>query len=181
MAAFLRFAYLTKLRRAWNRFCQEIFDNNDLRRPLPSFNAPEEIWEYSKNKFQYRHDPKSGILDYFSDPEVFHWRLLVQDIPDGDCDDLARFFAACLLPIKEVDKVCILHTGYEGNAHATVVYRYKDQWFHFDYGIKPIAEPQDAVYAVVQRYSDKDKPLRAYYWCFESFNCYPIAINPRRY
>lgn len=179
-ALLLRLAYLTRARQAWNGICQYIYDRNGEKSELPTFTDPSQIWEYMKYKFQYRQDPKSGMMDYFSDPEKFHYRLLNEDIPDGDCDDVARFAAACLLMIKGVKQAYVLHTGYNGGAHATVIFQKNDNWFHFDYGVEPIRTPMEAMKNVMNRYTYPDRPKELIFWCIESLDMYPVAIHPTK-
>jgi hypothetical protein len=180
MAFFLRFAYLTGLRQWWNRHCQKKFDKKCGTSPLPTFTEPTQIWEYLRYKFQYRKDPKDGMLDYFSEPEKFHWRFLRDDIPDGDCDDVARFVAAVLFPIQGVQTVYVLHTGFRGGAHATVVFKQNDKWWHFNYGLKSINNPNEAIQKVVDRHTKKGEKKEITYWCAESYNMYPVAICPKK-
>lgn len=177
-AIVLRLFYWTRIRQVWNKLCQWKFDGKE-RAPMPIFSEPTDVWQYLRKKFEYRKDPGKGMLDYFSDPEIFHWRFLREDIPDGDCDDVARFAAACIQPMDGVQEVYVLHSGFNGGAHATVVFKRHDQWFHFDYGIHPILSPMHAPRKVAARYNKWG--CRSYdvtYWNFETFDMRPVAISP---
>lgn len=177
-AIVLRLFYWTRIRQAWNKFCQSRFDEKK-RACLPSLKEPSDVWNYLRGRFEYRKDPARGMLDYFSEPEVFHWRFLNEDIPDGDCDDVARFAAACIQKMDGVQELYILHSGFNGGAHATVVFKRFDCWFHFDYGVHPINNPMDAPRKVAARYAKKScRNYEVTYWNFETFDMRPVAINP---
>jgi len=174
MAIVVRFLYVTHIRQAWNSLCQWALERNEPRAKIPKFNTPDEVAQLLTD-FQWREDPVRGMIDYFSDPEVFYARLLDKNIRDEDCDGIARFFAYTILHMSSVTKVYILHTWFQGGAHATVVYKYLGHWYHYNYAIEPILVPMEAVYRVTKMYSTDHTP---HFWDFEDYLMYPVAIAP---
>jgi hypothetical protein len=175
---FIRLAYWLHIRVPWSLIVRAICREKE-RTPLNKFNTPQELADYLKAKFQYRYDPdlvivfgpvvikEQGAIDYVSHPEYFQWKL---ENPggDGDCDDFHWYAANALKTIAGVEKVYYLSSGFIGGGHATAVYKYQGSWFHLDYKIYPLVDPNEAPKGVAERYTKKGKPVQVTYWVWEN-------------
>jgi hypothetical protein len=150
-----------------------------------TFEKPTDLVAYATARFRYRKDQgRIGgwvfPLDWITDPEVFQARLENLDNParDGDCDDYHYWAATALSKIHGVDRIHLLSTGYRGGGHATVIYRYYQSWYHLDYRIYSISDPNRAPMQVADRYGDGS----VLFWVFESFDrpWRAVAIYPER-
>lgn len=181
----IRAAYALNLRTWANKRQRELTGEVDAERtPLPSFDAPAALEEYALSRFEYRKDSGKlgGLvypLDWITEPEVFHARLLDGEVDDGDCDDFHAFVAACLELIPSVREVYLLSSGFRRRkGHTSCVYRQGEQWYLFDYEIEPIDDPNDAPRRVALTYS---KPTSDHvpWYVFETTDHEPVAIGPR--
>ena len=149
-----------------------------------TFETPQHLVDYAKARFKYRKDEgRIGgwvfPLDWVTEPEVFQARLELSSVQrHGDCDDYHYWAAEALSKIQGVSHIHLLLTGYKGGGHATVVYCHLGAWYHLDYQIYAIADPNKAPEQVADRYGDG----QILFWVFESFR-WPwraVAIYPER-
>jgi hypothetical protein len=150
-------------------FCRRI-QGETARKPLFKYQSPGELENVISKQFQYRRDPLDGNLDYTSHPEYVQAVLDDPKLKDGDCDDGHWYIANCLKAIKDVTAVYFLSSGWDGPAgaggHCTAVYKYNGAWYHFDWTIHPINDPNEAPNMVTARYGG----TKAFttFWVWES-------------
>lgn len=143
----------------WSLLARRIQREN-ARMQVTHYETPKDL-ERAMRAFQYRSDPLDGNMDYVSHPEYVEWALH-NSRKDGDCDDGHGYVANALRYIDGVSEVYLLSNGYHSKktgktgAHCTAVYRFKDKWYHYDWGIHEIDRPQDAPLAVAKRYTGGD-------------------------
>lgn len=178
ISLWLKFAYALHLRAIWNAIAV-VFMKDFEKMPLKTFATPKDLEAYLAKVFKYGPDPgdditiegqvavPAGWLDYAKEPEHFQW-LLENPGPDGDCDCHHWYVANVLLTIPGVEKVYFLISGFVGGAHATAVYTYGGQWYHFDYRIYPLANPNEAPGRVAKRYTKKGNDIDVTYYVFET-------------
>jgi len=173
MPVFLHIIFFLHLRIIWSLIIRwRLGENNKKRVPVYDFIAPGNIEEAMK-KFQYRKDPLDGMLDYVSHPEYIQAVLDDPSISDGDCDDGHWFVANALKKCIGVSDVYYLSSGFSSKdkgidgGHATCVYKFEGKWFHYDWGIKPIDDPNNAPISIAKRYTG-DEQAKATYWVWES-------------
>lgn len=186
----IRIAYALRLRGFVVRIQRRIKGERKApREALPQFATPEDLETYIRARFEYRRDQTrvGGFmlpLDWVTHEEVFHARLLDPELPDGDCDDYAFFVARALLLISGVSDVLLLSSGYKGGGHTTCVYRYKSNWYLFNYKIQLIDDPNNAPQLVSNWGSRRDaRPAKTNFYVFEYVDdnrmWRPAAICPK--
>jgi hypothetical protein len=156
--------YKLRLRPAFNWLQRRAKgEHKATRAPLPRFSTPASIEEYIRFRFSWRADSGrlGGIvfpLDWISDAEIFHARVLAGESGHGDCDDYHNFFAVALRTLVGVGRVYLVSSGFRkgrfGGGHTTCVFEYRSRWYHVDYGIKEIDDPNLAPYEVARARSD---------------------------
>ena len=187
----LHVVYALNLRVIWASIARLLMGDTK-KAPLKDFATPQELQAYLEQVFEYGPDPGGDILfegqvaipagwfDYPKDPEHFQW-LLNTPGPDGDCDCDHWYIANQLIRMKCVQKVYFMCSGFVGGAHATAVYMQDDKWFHFDYRIYPIDNPNDAPMKVALRYTTKGQPIDVMFWTFETVKPWKVvAISPKK-
>lgn len=179
ISMWLRVAYALRLRGPFIRAQRWLAgENNAPKKPLPFLPTPEAVQAYMMSRFQYRPDEfrlfNSGItipLDWVSDPEVFQYRLESETLKDGDCDDIHFWAANMLLRVPEVVRVYLLSSGFRTGAHTTVVFqRDSRSWWHLDYHLYQLDDPNDAPLKVAERYTDPSVPIEVVFYLFETVN-----------
>jgi len=182
----LRAAYMFRLR--WPFIWLQRWAKGELkakRKPVMTFETPNQLATYAMARFKYRKDQgRIGgwvfALDWVTDPQVFQARLEDTNSTerDGDCDDYHFWAATALKKIDGVRRIYLLSTGYKGGGHATVVYEYRGAWYHLDYRIYSISNPNRAPKQVAGKYSNGE----VLFWVFESVDppWRPVAIFPDR-
>lgn len=141
------------------------------RQPVRAYSTPVEL-ERAMKAFQYEHDPLDGTIDYVSHPEYVEWTLS-NPKPDGDCDDGHWYVANALKKIQGVEEVYFLSSGFYSKAknklgaHATCVYKYGGQWYHYDWRIRSIKDPNDAPKVIATRYTG-DPDAEVTFWVWET-------------
>lgn len=151
--------------------------------------TPGEIRAFAQaHKYTWRPDAtrvagKVFPLDWVSEPEVFQWRLEQDPFPegDGDCDDYHYWFAHCLLSVPGIirENVVMCSVGYPGGGHTTCAYKYKDRWFHVNYKISEIDDPNDIPRIVAEWGTDAPKEPKVLWYVFEDLEFNPLAIGPK--
>jgi len=184
---FIRVAFALKLRKPWSKFCRWLQQEND-RAPLVKYATPADL-ERAMASFQYRKDPLEGQLDYTSHPEYVQAMLNDPKRTDEDCDGGHWYVANCLKLIEGVDKVFFLSSQWDGpkgiGGHATAVYRYFGQWFHFDWKIYEIDDPNNAPQKVANRYGGEGSTVLCWVWESvgevgnDASGWQPLAISPK--
>lgn len=155
-------AYLLRLRGVANAVQRWVAaEHRAPRSELRSFESPEQLVAYARPRFRWRLD--SGRLggwalplDWITSPEVFQHRLEQDDVGHGDCDDYHYWAAVLIAEMDDVDVVYLLSSGLPRGGHTTAVFRRADRWWHLDYGLYPIDDPNDAPAKVARRYADVD-------------------------
>jgi hypothetical protein len=178
MPPFLRLVFALRIRILWSLLVRWV-QGETARMPLESYGAPGNI-EIMMKSFQYRHDPVGGAMDYVSHPEYVQAMLKDPKLRDGDCDDGHWFVANALLKCAGVDvdadgkkMVYYLSNGFSSaktdktSAHCTCVYRMGGKWFHFDWRIYEIDDPNSAPQRVASRYTN-DNEGKVTYWVWET-------------
>lgn len=173
----LRLAYALRLR--WPFIWLQRLLKGELsapREPLPThLKTPEEIYLYAKQRFKYRKDEaRLGKwivpMDWVTDPEVMQHRLNNPDDRDGDCDDIHFWAARMLQDCPGVSRVYLCSSGFVGGAHTTCVYRYNDAWYHLDYRIYTLANPNSAPMRVASRYTRPPNAVKVTFSVFETID-----------
>lgn len=185
----IKLAYKLGLRRwANNRQRALTGENKDQRvDKLLEVATPGEIRAYAKHhNYKWRKDAtriggKAWPLDWVSEPEVFQWRLEQDPFPegDGDCDDYHAWYAACLTKVPNVDKVILCSTGYPGGGHTTCAFKYKGDWFHVNYSVAKINDPNDIPRIVAEWGTDAPKEPKVLWYVFEDLDFNALAIGPK--
>jgi hypothetical protein len=176
LSFWIRVAYLLRLRGPFVRLQRRLKrEHKAPRKPLPKFDSPEHVERYVKKRFKYRLDQtriggKMIPLDWVTDPEVFHARLDEGEQKDGDCDDYHAFVAHALKPISGVSDVYLLSSGYKGGGHTTCVYKFKGNWYLFNYSIKLIDDPNDAPRLVAEWGTKGDNEVAVEFYVFETID-----------
>jgi len=171
MPILLRLAFWLHLRKPWSKVSRWL-RGEKARKTLFKYQAPGEL-EAELADFQYRGDPFNGRWDYVSHPEYVEVLIHDPNKPDGDCDDAHWYVANCLKVIPGVTEVYYLSSGFysentkKRGGHATAVYRYEGKWYHFDWEIYPLDDPNEAPKKVAQRYT-KDPEGEATFWVWET-------------
>lgn len=173
MPIFLWFVFFFGIRKRWT-FLIRWFRNEhpEYWKPIRDYKAPGNI-EDAMSNFLYRGDPFNGQLDYISHPEYVQAVLDNPNINDGDCDDGHFYVANALRKCIGVTKIYYLSSGFsskknkKSGAHATCVYKYHDKWYHYDWSIYEIDDPNNAPLAVAKRYT-KDENAKVTYWVWEN-------------
>jgi hypothetical protein len=187
----VRIAYALRLRRGANRLQRWLKGEPKApRKALPLFSAVEDVDRYArKQRYKWRTDASrvGGILlplDWISDPEVFQARL-EQPSPsgdgDGDCDDRHFWAAHCYARIEGVQNVMLCSTGFAGGGHTTCAFLLNGQWYHDNYGLSPIDDPNDIPQIVARRHTPEGKKVRVIFYVFEDLELNAITICPARY
>lgn len=177
------------------------------RRPLPTsaeyegtrLETPEQLEAYAQKHFKYRRD--SGRLggfvyplDYVTEPEVFQARLESGAVRDGDCDDYHHWFARCLEQLENPPtEVLALSSGFrrakgatdaDGNklprqgGHTTCVYLQGGNWYHVNYRIRLVENPNDAPRLVAEKHGDPSDP-RVPWYVFETTSFRRVRSSPK--
>lgn len=183
-----KFAYLIRIRKPINDLQKYIRGEHKApRTPLPPsdhpFLTPQSVVRYAYSKFEYRKDRvkidfpdwiESRVgqrfflpLDWITDADVFHYRLLTEEIRDGDCDDYHNFVAQCLALREEVDEVYLCYVGYRGGGHVVCAFKSTNQWYLVDYRTTMINSLDDIAPKIAAKYS-KDKSSVIYFWVVET-------------
>lgn len=165
----IRLAYALGLRTAVIDVQRWFLERDAPRAKLPTFDTPWALEKFLVPRFEWRKDSGrlGGVvfpLDWISCPEVFWARLLDTDqVGDGDCDDVHYAVAVMLSRMTNVTCVRLLSTGYlkpwfwkfrQQGGHTTCVFRYNGRWWHFNYGITEIDDPNAAPLEVARRHGD---------------------------
>jgi hypothetical protein len=151
--------------------------------------TPNEIRDYAtSNGYKWRRDEtRVGgwlmPLDWVTHPEVFQAKLEQSPYPggDGDCDDYHNWFAACLSKLPSVQRVYIVSSGYPGGGHTTCCFKQNGAWYHVNYNIAPIGDP-NKIPQIVADWGDRKhkKGNEVTFYVFE--HAYPqwkaVAIGP---
>lgn len=157
-------AYFLGLRRAWCYLVRCVLHENQ-RMAIPTFKTPAELEVYFNARFKYRKDPLNGVLDYVSHEEQFQAWLVEPLNADGDCDDAHWWLANALLKIQGVEIVYFMSCVYHGGGHSTTVYRYQGEWYHFNYTIRHIQDPNQAPTLVAKEHSkDHSSAVMIHVW-----------------
>jgi len=196
------------MKAAWFSFWLRVFYGLRLRGPVTKFfrwltgestaprkglyhlPTPEAALDYVMDRFRYRADEirlrKCNIaipVDWVSDPEVFQARLEANEKDHGDCDDIHMWAAVMLSSMREVTKVYLLSSGFQGGAHTTAVFQRMDgSWWHFDYNLYRLQDPNEAPLRVAERYTAQYVPVRVTFYVFETIDppWRAVAISPTK-
>lgn len=183
----LRVAFALKLRRPFNRFQRWLKNEHKApRKALPSFEDIFDVDRYArKQKYTWREDATriGGLmlpLDYISEPEVFQAKLELPISPDGDgdCDDRHFWAAHCYKRIKGVEDVVLCSSGFKGGGHTTCAVLFNGQWYHDNYGLEPIDDPNDIPMLVAMWGTKAGKPVEVTFYVFEDVELNALAICP---
>lgn len=185
----LRVFYGLRLRGPVTKFFRWVTGEHTApRKELYHLPTPEAARDYVMDRFQYRQDElklrKFNLVipvDWVSEPEVFQARLESKEKTDGDCDDIHMWAAVMLSSMKEVTRLYLLSSGFKGGAHTTVVFQRKDgSWWHFDYNIYRLNNPNEAPLRVAERHTLPYVPIRVTFYVFETIDPLwkAVAISP---
>jgi hypothetical protein len=177
---FIKLAYLLRLRGPANSFQRWLKKEHKAPRvKLLEASTPQQIRDFAKEHgYKWRKDAtRVGgwvlPLDWVTHPEVFQAKLKQDPYPggDGDCDDYHNWFAACLRKIPSVEKVYVVSSGYPGGGHTTCCYKQDGKWYHVNYKIAEIDNPNDIPDIVAVWGTDAPKKPKVTFYVFE--HAYP--------
>ena len=172
----LQLVYFLHLRGPANDFQRWLKREHKLPRvPLLVADSPRAIVAYAKEHgYIWRKDATrvGGLLlplDWVTHPEVFQAKLEQDPYPggDGDCDDYHNWVAACLRKIPTVEKVYVVSSGYKGGGHTTCCYKQYGEWFHVNYQINAIKDPNDIPEIVAKWGTDEGDKVKVTFYVFE--------------
>lgn len=186
----IRLFYFLRLRTLVNNLQRRLKGEHKLSKSkLIKVKTPQEVVDYAKlNGYKWRPDAtrvgKYKLpLDWVTHPEVFQWKLEQDPFPEGegDCDDIHGWYAHCFAKISSVERVARVSTVWKGGGHTTCVYKQDGQWYHCNYTIKKIDDPNDAPADVLAWASKKrdGEELKLVFYVFEDLDFRLLAVSPR--